>query len=154
MRLTPYGATAAIVLSLASTRPPTVLAAGDLLIPFAADVDLDPLGGQHAASFIDTSQCERFAVFINGTVTGQPTPGHIKVSLRIGVPDGAAIVGAGTMTPTGSASIQDENGVAFTWQQTFEMIAPRLQPVLVNSHPSASAHVNKAWLYCKTFRRR
>lgn len=154
MRLSQVAATAILVLSLASARPNAVMAAGgDLLIPIAADVDLDPLG-QHVGSFIDTSQCERFAVFINGSVTGMANPSHIKVSLRIGVPDGGTIVRAGTMTIVGAGSISDEMGVTFLWQQAFDMIAPRIQPVLVNSHASASAHVNKAWFYCKTVRRR
>jgi hypothetical protein len=142
------------MLSLVWARPDAAIAGpGDLLIPIAADVDLDPLG-QHVGSYIDTSQCERFAVFINGSVTGQATPSHLKVSLRIGVPDGAGITRAGTMTPVGAGSISDEMGTTFLWQQHFEMIAPRIQPVLVNSHASASAHVNKAWFYCKTGRRR
>lgn len=154
MRLSPIAATATLVLSLVSARPDAAIAGpGDLLIPIAADLDLDPLG-QHVGSYIDTSQCERFAVFINGSVTGQANPANLKVSLRVGVPDGADIVRVGTMTPTGAGSIWDEMGVTFLWQQTFEMIAPRIQPVLVNSHPSASAHVNKAWFYCKTGRRR
>jgi hypothetical protein len=154
MRLSPIAVAAATVLSLALMRPRPVMAGpGDLLIPFAADVDLDPLA-QYVASFLDTSQCERFAVFINGSVTGQTNPSNLKVSLRIGVPDGETIVRAGTMTPTGAGSISDDAGVTFLWQQHFEMIAPRIQPIIVNSHPSAQAHVNKAWFYCKTARRR
>ena len=155
MRLSPV-AVATVGLFLGLARPNVVAAgpAGDLLIPFAADVDIDPLAQYVAPSFLDTSQCERFAVFISGSVTGLLNPSNIKPSLRFGIPDGGTIVRAGAWTPTAGSSLSDESGVMFVWQQTFEIIAPRMQPVLMNTHPSASAHINKAWLYCKTTRRR
>ena len=143
MRIAPFAVATTVVLSLAATRPIAGTAA-DLLIPFAADVDIEP-GAQHVAAFIDTSACEHFAIFFSGNPTS-----HLRVTFRFGVPDGDTIVRTGKSLDFGG--IFDETGSATT---QIEMIAPRMQPVLSNIHPSAAMHVNKAWLYCKTpFRRR
>jgi hypothetical protein len=151
MRIAPFAITTTVVLLLGVARPDAGTAA-DLLIPFAAEVDIEPMG-QHVASFLDTSKCERVAVFVSGSVAGGQ-PGHIRLSLRIGVPDADTIIRAGAVTVTTGSPVSDETGVSWVWQQTLELIAPRLQPVLSNSHPSGIAHVNKAWIYCKTQRLR
>ena len=142
MRIAPFAITTTVVLLLGVARPDAGTAA-DLLIPFATDVDIEPMG-QHVASFLDTSKCERFAVFVSGNTS------HIRLTMRLGVPDGDTIIRAGVLGTAGSTSGYDESGSAFVWLTVSELIAPRMQPVLVSSHPSATLHVNKAWLYCKT----
>jgi hypothetical protein len=146
MRIAPFAVTTTVMLTLAAAGSISVTAA-DRLIPFAADLDIEPQAQHVAAGFIDTSACDRMAAFVSGT-----TITHLRLTFRIGVPDGDTIVRTGIFG--GFNGQVDETGGTYLWDHNFGLMAPRVQAVLTSIHPSAVIHVNKAWLYCKRSPRR
>jgi hypothetical protein len=148
MRLAPLAVAITVVGSLVAARPDPGIAA-NRLIPFAVNVDLAPAATYTVASFIDTSACERFVVLL----AGSGATGHVRLQLRYGLPTTEGTVAAGGFGPV-QPHRADETGSMWIWSNFLETIAPRMQPVLSNSHPTDSLHITQASIYCQVEPRR
>lgn len=148
MRLAPLAIATTAVLSLAAALP-EVARAANRLIPFAVNVDLAPGATYTVSSFLDTSPCERFVVLLSGS----GATGHVRLQLRYGQPTTEGTVAAGGFGPLLPLR-SDETGSMWLWSSFAESMAPRMQPVLSNSHPTDSLHITQASIYCHAVPRR